>query len=254
MKKWDGKEYSKIQKEYQYIYGKRLIERSKEYVSNIPASVLDMGCGEGTLTAYLADTFGKNANISGIDLDESMVENARLRYPQYSFELSDMSEWLKTNENSIDYIFSNAALHWLQSYDKISALFDLIYKRLSGNGIAVLHFSLFDNGLEAKKFLYKNLSIYLGINEIDKPFCEYQYPVIIQILKKQFNILYNQECLYKPFEKNNILNFQWMITSQPILHLTGEKYSQFVDYLYAIWLANPIEVEAHQCEFIIRRR
>ena len=44
--------------------------------------VLDVGCGPGTVTAYLAE---RGLDVSGVDLSPRMIELARLRYPRCRF-------------------------------------------------------------------------------------------------------------------------------------------------------------------------
>ncbi|GGY51012.1 class I SAM-dependent DNA methyltransferase [Streptomyces omiyaensis] len=51
--------------------------------------VLDVGCGPGTVTAYLA---GRGLDVSGVDLSPRMVENARRLYPECRFEVASATE------------------------------------------------------------------------------------------------------------------------------------------------------------------
>ena len=53
-----------------------------------PRSVLDVGCGTGEITARLAELFPQAA-LTGIDLEESHLERARLRCPRARFEKGD---------------------------------------------------------------------------------------------------------------------------------------------------------------------
>ncbi|WP_296145685.1 MULTISPECIES: class I SAM-dependent methyltransferase [unclassified Pseudonocardia] len=47
--------------------------------------VLDVGCGPGTVTAYLAE---RGLDVSGVDLSPRMVEHARRLHPQCRFEVA----------------------------------------------------------------------------------------------------------------------------------------------------------------------
>ena len=68
--------------------------------------ILDLGCGDGALTAQLA-SFG--AQVTGLDASESMVQAARARgLAVMHGNARDM-----TFADRFDAVFSNAALHWI---------------------------------------------------------------------------------------------------------------------------------------------
>lgn len=51
--------------------------------------VLDVGCGPGTVTAYLAE---RGVDVSGVDLSPRMIEHARRRYPDCDFDVRSATE------------------------------------------------------------------------------------------------------------------------------------------------------------------
>ncbi|GAA1680815.1 class I SAM-dependent methyltransferase [Fodinicola feengrottensis] len=51
--------------------------------------VLDVGCGPGTVTAYLAD---RGVDVSGVDLSPRMIEHARRKYPNCTFSVSSSTD------------------------------------------------------------------------------------------------------------------------------------------------------------------
>ncbi|WP_432946878.1 class I SAM-dependent methyltransferase [Kribbella sp. CA-253562] len=51
--------------------------------------VLDVGCGPGDVTAYLAE---RGLEVSGVDLSPRMIEHARRRYPGLRFEVASATE------------------------------------------------------------------------------------------------------------------------------------------------------------------
>ncbi|WP_035795158.1 class I SAM-dependent methyltransferase [Kitasatospora mediocidica] len=51
--------------------------------------VLDVGCGPGTVTGYLAE---RGLDVSGVDLSPRMIENARRLYPQCRFSVASTTE------------------------------------------------------------------------------------------------------------------------------------------------------------------
>ncbi|SBU99438.1 Methyltransferase domain-containing protein [Streptomyces sp. MnatMP-M77] len=51
--------------------------------------VLDVGCGPGTVTGYLA---GRGLDVSGVDLSPRMIENALRLHPQCCFSIACATE------------------------------------------------------------------------------------------------------------------------------------------------------------------
>ncbi|MCX4985360.1 class I SAM-dependent methyltransferase [Streptomyces sp. NBC_00572] len=51
--------------------------------------VLDVGCGPGTVTAYLAE---RGLDASGVDLSPRMIENARRLHPQCRFSVASATD------------------------------------------------------------------------------------------------------------------------------------------------------------------
>ena len=77
--------------------------------------ILDLGCGDGQLTARLATS---GATVTGIDASTEMVAAARGRGID-SVEAS--AECLPFPDASFDAVFSNAALHWVRGQDAMMA-------------------------------------------------------------------------------------------------------------------------------------
>lgn len=81
-------------------------------------SVLDIGCGDGRITAEIAKRIPESFVI-GVDSSESMIELAAEKYPSsdyrnLSFEVMDAKNL--TFINKFDVVFSNAALHWVDDH------------------------------------------------------------------------------------------------------------------------------------------
>lgn len=77
--------------------------------------ILDLGCGTGDLTREIA---GAGADLLGIDNAQSMIEKARLKYPDIPFMVAN-AETFRTAE-LFDAAFSNAALHWMKNASKVA--------------------------------------------------------------------------------------------------------------------------------------
>ena len=77
--------------------------------------ILDLGCGDGQLTARLAQS---GAILTGVDADARMVEAAKARGLEAHHA---MAERLPFPDASFDAVFSNAALHWVRDQDAMMA-------------------------------------------------------------------------------------------------------------------------------------
>lgn len=66
----------------------RLLERFVKRIESSGASILDVACGPGNVSAYLA-TLSPNLQLVGVDLAEEMVQQARRRVPSAEFMVKD---------------------------------------------------------------------------------------------------------------------------------------------------------------------
>jgi trans-aconitate methyltransferase len=80
--------------------------------------ILDVGCGDGKVTAEIARAVPRGA-AAGIDASLQMIEFARNafrpeKFPNLEFHVMDAGEIHFTKK--FDLIFSNAALHWIEDH------------------------------------------------------------------------------------------------------------------------------------------
>lgn len=85
--------------------------------------VLDIGCGDGKITALLAEKLHLGS-ILGMDISSSMVEFATLNYPKehypnLAFQQLDATEI--PFKNHFDRVVSFSALHWVVNQEKALA-------------------------------------------------------------------------------------------------------------------------------------
>jgi SAM-dependent methyltransferase len=59
-----------------------------EWVAPLTGPVLDAGCGPGQWTKFLTD---QGADVEGIDLVPSFIEQAKIRYPGISFRVASLT-------------------------------------------------------------------------------------------------------------------------------------------------------------------
>ncbi len=110
---FDGRKYEKASA-HQKEWGARLIA---ELDLKGNERVLDLGCGDGTLTTQLAALLPKG-EVLGIDASRGMIEAAlpkaggNLRFRR--LDINDLDF-----ENEFDVVFSNAALHWVKDHRRL---------------------------------------------------------------------------------------------------------------------------------------
>jgi SAM-dependent methyltransferase len=98
--------------------------------------VLDIGCGSGVMTCWMAQTVGENGKVIGIENDENQLNAARKRAEKLSiknieFKLCSAYEIDSLNEK-FDFIYCRFVLHHLHKpIDVIAKIFQI----LKPNGI-----------------------------------------------------------------------------------------------------------------------
>jgi trans-aconitate 2-methyltransferase len=79
-----------------------------------PGSVVDLGCGDGALTATLAARWPA-ASVLGVDSSaEMLAKAAALAGPRLEFRLGAIEDW--TAGRPVDVLVSNAALQWVPDH------------------------------------------------------------------------------------------------------------------------------------------
>ncbi|OGO01099.1 MAG: SAM-dependent methyltransferase [Chloroflexi bacterium RBG_13_53_26] len=158
MYQWNAKEYesnSSNQKKWAMELLSKLDLRESD-------RVLDIGCGDGEITALIARRVSKGFAV-GIDSSSDMVELARncyplAKYPNLSFLLRDAT--------AIDFperfnaVFSNACLHWVTDHMPVLEGIRRSLKpsgrmllQMGGRGNAVLILQTLDGIMKEDKWL-----------------------------------------------------------------------------------------------------
>lgn len=100
-------------------------------------NVLDLGCGDGKVTAEIAKIVDRGA-VVGIDNSAAMIALAQGRYPDQqhpnlSFRVMDAGSLSFTE--CFDLVFSNAVLHWVKQHQPV---LDGLYRSLKSGGKILL--------------------------------------------------------------------------------------------------------------------
>jgi trans-aconitate 2-methyltransferase len=118
---------------HQKDWGNRLID---ELHLKGDEKILDLGCGEGALTARLASLVPKGGAV-GIDSSGQMIMAAQdLETPNLKFLCRDIDDL--DFVDGFDIVFSNAALHWVLDHD---LLLRNVHRALRPGGIARFNFA-----------------------------------------------------------------------------------------------------------------
>lgn len=129
---FDGKKYEKASA-HQREWGAKLIS---ELPLNGNERVLDLGCGDGTNTAMIAELL-PDGQVVGIDASKGMIETAKPKEKDnLRFIIMDIDAIEFIDE--FDVIYSNAALHWVKDHQR---LLQNVYKALRTGGILRFNFA-----------------------------------------------------------------------------------------------------------------
>ena len=117
MIKWNPAEYAR-QSSHQQAWARELIAKLKLTGRE---SVLDVGCGDGKVTAELAGQISAG-QVVGVDSSPEMVAFAAKTFAgqrNLRFAVADASSL--PFKNQFDLVFSNAALHWICDHRPVLA-------------------------------------------------------------------------------------------------------------------------------------
>lgn len=103
---WDPEQYLTFGDER----ARPFVELVRRIGAEAPGSVVDLGCGPGTLTALLKQRWPE-ADVLGVDSSPEMVAAADAQ-TGVRFEQGDLRSW----DGEADVIVSNAALQWIPGH------------------------------------------------------------------------------------------------------------------------------------------
>jgi len=112
---WDAADYA-ANSSAQYQWGSELIT---QLALRENESVLDLGCGDGKLTALMAQ---QARVVTGIDASPQMVALAQQRWGavrNMAFACVDAQQLVF--DGAFDAVISNSALHWMQNHPAVLA-------------------------------------------------------------------------------------------------------------------------------------
>ena len=147
---WDSKDYETHSSGQQQWARELIAKLSLDGTEEL----LDIGCGDGKVTAELASLLPAG-RVIGIDSSKSMIDLARKRYPPEDyknlvFEMMDAADLIFGPQ--FDQVFSNAALHWVKDHRPVVAS---IYRCLRPGGRVLLQMGGQGNAKDILRVLEK---------------------------------------------------------------------------------------------------
>ena len=120
--RWDPERYLTYADER----GRPFVELVARVDAERPATVVDLGCGPGNLTALLRERW-PDAEVAGLDSSPEMVERARATVAGVDFAVADLRDWVASTTRSVDVLVSNATLQWVPGHlDLLPALVETV--------------------------------------------------------------------------------------------------------------------------------
>jgi trans-aconitate methyltransferase len=130
---FDAKRYEQTSA-HQQSWGERLIE---ELALAGHEHILDLGCGDGRLTALLAERVPRG-HILGIDASKNMIDQALGNHTRANLEFRLMDINDLDFEDEFEVTVSNATLHWIKDHRSLLAS---VHRALRTGGMLRFNFA-----------------------------------------------------------------------------------------------------------------
>jgi len=111
--RWDPAQYSRFAAERDRPF----FDLTSRIDAMAPRHVVDIGCGQGHLTATLVQRW-PHSIVEGFDSSPEMIADAA-DVPGVTFSVADAADWQPTGD--VDVIVSNAALQWVPRHQELMA-------------------------------------------------------------------------------------------------------------------------------------
>jgi trans-aconitate 2-methyltransferase len=160
---FNGEDYKKSSA-HQKEWGNKIIS---EFDFKGNEHILDLGCGDGVLTAELAKLVPEGF-VLGIDASRGMIDSAlKLKSKNLEFRLQDIDDLDYREEFNL--IFSNAALHWVKDHNQVLAN---CYKSLKPDGSIRFNFAAEGNC----SHFFRVIRSVIKLEEYSKYFQSFEWP------------------------------------------------------------------------------
>jgi len=117
--------------------------------------VWDFGCGPGQTTKYLKDL---GIEISGLDLSEKIIEQAKATHPEIHFRKGNILELEFENESIAGVVTFYAIVHFTE--EQVEIAFREVFRVLKPGGIFLFTYHIGEETIHLDEFLGKKVDIY----------------------------------------------------------------------------------------------
>ena len=115
--------------------GKRFVQNEvAPYLSN---DILDLGCGTGELSAYLAELVGPKGRVLAVDPDKERIRVAQESHKEVenlTFAAGSTLSFRGLGLETYNVIFSNFVLHWVKNIEEKEKAFQNMFRSLKPTG------------------------------------------------------------------------------------------------------------------------
>lgn len=156
------KMYDRVAKEYAEVFSgehekkpkdQEMLRRFAEEVGD-KEPVWDFGCGPGQTAKYLTDL---GMEISGLDLSEEILKQARMLYPGIHFQKGSMLE-LEFDDDAIAGVVAFYAIcHFTE--EQVEAAFREVFRVLQPGGLFLFTYHIGEETIHLNEFLGKEIDI-----------------------------------------------------------------------------------------------
>ncbi|MBL4710092.1 MAG: class I SAM-dependent methyltransferase [Flavobacteriales bacterium] len=130
---WDQNSKDSDMSSYYEFSRKRLIQSIKS-LKNVK-TIVEIGCGLGIVTSLINESMD-GCILSGIDISETAISKARLKYSHINFNVGNIASPSFNNPESLDVIILNQMLWYI--LENLDIAIDNVYNILNDEGFLII--------------------------------------------------------------------------------------------------------------------
>jgi ubiquinone/menaquinone biosynthesis C-methylase UbiE len=130
-----------------------ILHRFSQYIGS-RKPVWDFGCGPGNTTKYLKNL---GVDISGFDLSEKMLDQARSIHPGIHFQKGNLLELEFENDSIAGVVAFYAIVHFTK--EQVEIFFQELFRVLQPGGMVLLTYHIGEDTIHIEDYLGKKVDI-----------------------------------------------------------------------------------------------